>query len=168
MHAIKSDWNTQGHTHRDEKQTNKKKQVLPPFPYKSSHLLCTSILYVSVCFFFLTHRDEPLKPPTALQNRKPVSPSQRVSCGLHQDLSKVTIERDRQSGKKKITCETLLLDMVIFRFNNVTNKSWTWLWRNWSLIMLQYQPCRLTVFLNCSTIDTLTVICSCPSTLHKK
>lgn len=34
--------------------------------------------------------------------------------------------------------------------------------------MLQYQPCRLTVFLNCSTIDTLTVICSCPSTLHEK
>lgn len=163
MHAIKSDWNTQGHG----KQTNKqKKQVLPPFPYKISHLLCTSILHVSVCFFFLTHRDEPLKPPTVLQNRKPVSPSQRVSCGLHQDLSKVTIERDR--AEKKITCETLLLDMVIFRFNNVTNKSWTWLWRNWSLIMLQYQPCRLTVFLNCSTIDTLTVICSCPSTLHEK
>lgn len=162
MHAIKSDWNTQGH----RKQTNKKTKFCLHsrirFPIYFVLLYC---MYQSA-FFFLTHRDEPLKPPTALQNRKPVSPSQRVSCGLHQDLSKVTIERDR--AEKKITCETILLDMVIFRFNNVTNKSWTWLWRNWSLIMLQYQPCRLTVFLNCSTIDTLTVICNCPSTLHEK
>lgn len=88
MHAIKSDWNTQGH----EKQKKQKKKTSSVYFYT----VCLSLL------FFLTHRDEPLKPPTALQNRKPVSPSQRVSCGLHQDLSKVTIERDRAEKKNNV------------------------------------------------------------------